>query len=234
MVLVPAVALACLWTPTVNAQEAQGQGNTSGSAAENRHSDASPGVEARDFVQHVQELNQAERAMAQMALQQASSTAVKAYARQMLDAHAQLEKENTGIENVDNRTDTMGSASGLGVAASPAIGSRMGRTDPTGDPAPGMSSNAYKDFSGLAEKHQVSMNRMKDLSGIQFDREYLSAQITLHRQSIELFEGQAAGAQPPLLKQYAAKRLPVLRKHLQEATRMHKSLAGTHVNDGRE
>jgi putative membrane protein len=97
-----------------------------------------------------------------------------------------------------------------------------------------MSSDAYKDFSGLSEKHQVSMNRMKDLSGTRFDREYLSAQITLHRQNIQLFEGEAAGAQHPLLKQYAAKRLPVLRKHLQEATRIHKSLAGTPANDGRK
>lgn len=230
MVLVPAVALVCLWTPAVNAQD-NGQGNTSGSAAENRPADASPGVAARDFVGQVMELNQAERAMAQMALQQASSTAVKAYARQMLDAHAQLEKDNAALESVDNRTDTTGSESGLGVAASPAIGSRMGRTDLTGDAAPGMSSDAYRDFGGLSEKHQVSMNRMKDLSGTRFDREYLSAQITLHRQSIGLFEGQAAGAQHPLLKQYATKRLPVLRKHLQEATRIQKSLAGTQAND---
>jgi predicted outer membrane protein len=233
MVLVPGIALVCLWTPEVNAQE--GQGNTSDSTAEHRQTaNASPDVGARDFVQHIKELNQAERAMAQMALQQASATAVKAYARQMLDDHAQLENDHAGIENVDNRTDTTGSESGLGVAASPAVGSRMGRTDPTGDPAPGMGSDAYKDFSSLSEKHQVSMNRMKDLSGTRFDREYLSAQITLHRQSIEVFEGQADGAQHPLLKQYAAKRLPVLRKHLQEATRIQKGLAGTRANDGRK
>jgi hypothetical protein len=85
MVLVSGIALACLWTPAVNAQEAHGQGNTSGSAAENRQTaNPSPGVGAQDFVQQIKELNQAKRAMAQMALQQASSTAVKAYARQML------------------------------------------------------------------------------------------------------------------------------------------------------
>lgn len=287
MVLVPGIALACLWIPNVNAQ-GNSQGNASGSAAENRQTaHASPGIFAQDFVQQVMEVHQAERAMAQMALQQASSTAVKAYARQMLDDHAQAEKElesmraslslvgaarpngnattagrtdrpvttrdnnqmpersssressataagNTGIENVDNRTDTTGSESGLGVAASPAIGSRMGRTDHTGDPAPGMSSDAYKDYSQLSEKHQVSVNRMKDLSGTAFDREYLSAQITLHRQSIQLFEGKTAGAQHSRVKQYAATHLPILRKHLEEATRIQKSLSGNNSNAGRE
>ncbi len=284
-VVVPGIVLACLWHPLVSAQS-NNQGNASGSATERKQTASAPlGTGAQDFVQQVMEVNQAGTAMAQMAMQQASSAAVKTYARQMLEDHAQARQElesiqatlasggsafpggnsttagrterpattrdngqtparsstgesrarasgNTGTGNVDYRTDTTGSESGLGVAASPAIGSRMGRTDHRGDPAPGMSSDAYKDYSHLSEKYQVSLNRMKDLSGTEFDREYLSAQITLHRQSIRLLEQQTAGARNSRLKQYAGKHLPQARRHLGEATRIQKSLTGSSTNNG--
>jgi len=247
---------------------AHAQGNTTGSSSAGtegarQRAKASLASSKQDFIQQALETNQAERAMAQLALEQAFSTDVKAYAQQMLQDHTQANKElealrekttstatsgdrtqmrtrsttasgntNRRLESVDYRTDTTGSESGLGTAASPAVGSRMGMTEPTGDPAPGMGSDAYKAYGQLSEKHQVSINRMKSLSGSQFDQEYLAAQLTNHEQAIYLYEQQVSNGKDTRLREYARKQLPSLRNHLQQARRISDVLKSSNGDKG--
>ena len=263
--LAPGMVMACLWYPAVHGQTSNREDTTN--RATRQTGGSSPLTAAFDFVRHALEINQAQRVTARLALQQASTDAVKGYARRMLEAHVQAEKEleslqarttpattrppssrdngqtpekgsteernageasgNTGIENVDSRTDTTGSESGLGIPASPALGSRMGRTDLEGDQAPGMPSAAYdEDHSQLAEKHQVSINRLKRLSGFAYDREYMAVQVKNHRDAIQLYERQVDNGDNARLKQYARQQLPVLREHLREATSIQKMLGG--------
>lgn len=265
--LAPGMVLACLWHPAVHGQSTTREDTPTSATPQTGGS--SPQTVAFDFVQHAMEINQAQRATARLAMRQASTDAVKGYARRMLEAHVQAEQEleslqarttpaaatrppsgrdngqtpekgrteertaseasgNTGIENVDSRTDTTGSESGLGIPATPALGSRMGRTDLEGDQAPGMPSEAYdEDHSRLAEKHQVSINRLKPLSGLAYDREYMAVQEKNHRDAIQLYERQVDNGDNARLKQYVRQQLPVLREHLREATSIRKMLGGS-------
>lgn len=245
-----AIALGCLGLPPAYGQTACGD-NTRGRAAEAASVVAPAG---QDFAQQAMELNRAERVLSELALQEASSAAVQAYARQMIEDHKQAAADlaairddrptdskaghftpsgNTATKNVDARTDTTGSESGLGVRASPAVGSAMGRTDNVGDAGPGTGSEAYEDYGHLPERYQVTINRLKGLSGVAYDREYMSAQVKYHRETIQLFEAGAKNGDNARLRQYARQRLDVLRRHLSAANRIGESMAGG-TNDGRE
>jgi len=250
-VLAAGIALCCLGTVT-----AYGQSNSESTTRDRAAEQATtvPPVAGRDFAQQAMELNRAESVLSELVLQQASSAAVQAYARQMIEDHKQAAADlaairparpddsragsftpsgNTATKNVDARTDTTGSESGLGVRASPAVGSAIGRTDNVSDPGPGTGSEAYKDYGHLPERYQVTINRLKGLSGTAYDRAYMGAQIEHHQEAITLFEREMGHGDNARLRQYARQRLSVLRKHLAEANRVQKSLAGGSTNDGR-
>lgn len=53
--------------------------------------------------------------------------------------------------------------------------------------------------------------------GPDFDRQYISDQISAHQQAIALFEAEAQNGQNPQLKRFARTSLPMLRHHLQMA-----------------
>ncbi|MBD0255908.1 MAG: DUF4142 domain-containing protein [Cytophagales bacterium] len=247
-VLVAGIALCCIGYPAVYGQT--GSDNTRGRAAEEASTVPPAGG---DFVRQAMEINQAERVLSELARQRASSAAVQAYARQMIEDHKQAAADlaairpeppagskagdftpsgNTATKNVDARTDTTGSESGMGVRASPAVGSAIGRTDNVGDTGPGMGSDAYKDYGYLPERYQVTINRLKGLSGVAYDREYMSAQVKHHQEAIQLFEREAGNGDNTRLRQYAQQHLSVLRQHLSAANRIKQSLAGG-INDGR-
>jgi len=66
------------------------------------------------------------------------------------------------------------------------------------------------------------LKRLRGLSGQQFDRSFVQAEIKDHRQAIAQFEREERTGKDPTLKAFAHDTLPVLRKHL----RMAQSLAG--------
>jgi putative membrane protein len=55
------------------------------------------------------------------------------------------------------------------------------------------------------------------LEGAQFDREFLRYQVMHHEKDVAAFNLQAKEGQDPDLKAFAAKQLPVLKEHLQQA-----------------
>lgn len=98
----------------------------------------------------------------------------------------------------------------------------------------------------LDAKHQALADRLAKLSGAAFDREFMTAMVTSHRQTVQQVRpmagttgttgkgsstgtsGTAAGASSGTVqdaKQYAAKALPIVQDHLQQAQQIQKSLA---------
>ncbi len=69
-------------------------------------------------------------------------------------------------------------------------------------------------------KQKATANRLKTLSAAAFDRAYMRAEIKDHKETIALFEKEAASGQDPKLKAFAAETLPTLRRHLQMAQKI--------------
>jgi putative membrane protein len=75
--------------------------------------------------------------------------------------------------------------------------------------------------AGLAEEKRAEVDKLRSLSGAELDRTVLDKLAQSHRESIKLFERQAADGADADLKAFAAKTLPTLREHLKmvEGTR---------------
>lgn len=86
-------------------------------------------------------------------------------------------------------------------------------------------SKANTDLKALAAKktitlpadmgsHQSTIDKMKGLSGVDFDKAYVSDMVDDHEKDVAAFQKQADNATDPEVKAFAAKTLPVLKKHL--------------------
>ena len=73
-----------------------------------------------------------------------------------------------------------------------------------GDPAP----------AALDAKDQTEHDALSQLSGDQFDSQYLQDQLKAHQKAIALFQKEADGGGDPQLQQFASETLPTLQMHL--------------------
>ena len=82
-----------------------------------------------------------------------------------------------------------------------------------------------------AEPSLIQRAKLKLLSasdGAEFSRNYMESMgVEAHKETIELFQKAATGAQDPDVKAFATKTLPTLKKHLSMAQELHGSLQGT-------
>jgi putative membrane protein len=67
-------------------------------------------------------------------------------------------------------------------------------------------------------------DRLAKLSGMEFDREYMKTMVDEHEKAVDAVEDKANKADNDHVKQWAAKTLPTLKKHLEEAKTIHESL----------
>jgi predicted outer membrane protein len=79
----------------------------------------------------------------------------------------------------------------------------------------------------LDPAHQQSLDKLSGLSGNQFDREFVAAQVRDHQKAVKEFQDMSQRAQNPDVRQYASDNLTVLQKHLNEAQTAQKSLGRT-------
>lgn len=63
--------------------------------------------------------------------------------------------------------------------------------------------------------HQGHFDKLKILAGADFDKAYVSAMVDAHETDVEAFQSQADKSSDPDVKAFAAKTLPVLKKHLE-------------------
>ena len=84
------------------------------------------------------------------------------------------------------------------------------------------------------ERPVEGRERLAELSGMEFDREYMQTMVDQHEKAIDLVEekanqnqnaaGQTAAQGQAQIQQWASKTLPVLQKHLQDAQQIHQRL----------
>ena len=78
-------------------------------------------------------------------------------------------------------------------------------------------SKANSQLMGLAASKGVKLDtrhKMDKISGDNFDQEWLAQMVTSHQKTIAAFEAEAKGGVDPAVKDWAAKTLPTLKKHL--------------------
>ena len=69
----------------------------------------------------------------------------------------------------------------------------------------------------LDKKHKALVDKMAQLAGAKFDREYMDHMVDDHQRDVKAFEKQAKDGKDTDLKQLAATSLPTLLDHLQMA-----------------
>lgn len=70
--------------------------------------------------------------------------------------------------------------------------------------------------------HKQKLEKLKGLSGAEFDREYMTMMVEAHQKAVDLFQNQANTGNKADVKAFASKTLPTLKEHLEDA----KSISG--------
>jgi putative membrane protein len=72
----------------------------------------------------------------------------------------------------------------------------------------------------LDDEHQAKLDKLKGLSGNQFDKTYVQMQVKAHETAVSMFEAYAAAGENDDLKGWAEDTLPTLKEHLEEANNL--------------
>jgi putative membrane protein len=79
---------------------------------------------------------------------------------------------------------------------------------------------------GTPGKHQKDIDKLAKKSGADFDRDYARHMVDAHKKAVALFERSAKGADDADVKALAAKTLPTLRQHLEQAKTLEAAVRG--------
>jgi putative membrane protein len=71
--------------------------------------------------------------------------------------------------------------------------------------------------STLDPKHQALHDRLMNLSGDAFDRAYMQAMVSGHKEVASALQKESKSGKDPEVKAWAAKTLPTVEEHLKEA-----------------
>lgn len=69
--------------------------------------------------------------------------------------------------------------------------------------------------------NQAKVEELRGKVGAEFDRSYIEAMVDAHEKDVAEFERQSVSASDPDVKAFAAKTLPVLKKHLESVKAIH-------------
>lgn len=79
----------------------------------------------------------------------------------------------------------------------------------------------------IGAKNSAMREQVADLSGAEFDREYMSQMVEDHTEDVASFEREVSNGKDPEVKAWASQTLPTLRQHLQKAQSINQSLSGS-------
>lgn len=71
--------------------------------------------------------------------------------------------------------------------------------------------------TALDSAHQSKLDKLRDLTGADFTKQYHDDQVTAHKNAVDLFKRYAEGGNNPELKSWAEKTKPHLDEHLKMA-----------------
>ena len=74
--------------------------------------------------------------------------------------------------------------------------------------------------------HLKEMERLRGLSGAEFDKAFMGRMVEDHQKSVSLFEKASKQAKDEQVKAFAEKTLPVLKEHLQKAKDLNTQVGG--------
>jgi len=74
----------------------------------------------------------------------------------------------------------------------------------------------------MDSSHQSKLDKLKGLSGADFDKQYVSDQQAAHKDAVDLFERYAKGGDNADLKNWAGKTVPALKHHKDMADKLPK------------
>lgn len=74
------------------------------------------------------------------------------------------------------------------------------------------------------EDHMDHINKMRDKKGTDFDKDYISLMVDDHKEDVFDFEKAAQDAKDPDVRAFAAKYVPTLKSHLEQARAVKDSL----------
>jgi putative membrane protein len=76
----------------------------------------------------------------------------------------------------------------------------------------------------MDSKHSKMLSELKGLSGTKFDRKYIELQVAAHKEAAELFDTYATQGKSPAFKQFAAQTAPIIKRHLDHAQTLGKTI----------
>jgi putative membrane protein len=76
--------------------------------------------------------------------------------------------------------------------------------------------------TSLDSSHQSKLDKLKGLRGADFDKQYDSDQVSVHKDAVSLFDRYSKGGDNAALKAWAASTLPHLQEHLKMAENLNK------------
>jgi len=91
----------------------------------------------------------------------------------------------------------------------------------------------WKVAAKMDAKHEKLSAKLLKLSGNEFDRAFMSAQVKDHVEAVSLFERASKGAKDEELRAWAKKTLPHLREHLKMARDVAGSVTGDKEKAGK-
>lgn len=80
--------------------------------------------------------------------------------------------------------------------------------------------------TALDSSHQKKLDKLKGLTGVQFDRQYDDMQRAAHKDAVSMFQRYARRGDNPDLKTFASKYLPHLQEHRRMAQDLRSQAAG--------
>jgi putative membrane protein len=164
----------------------------------------------RDFVAEACAAGKAEVADGQLAVNRASNPAVKTFAQRMVDDHTRTNQDLLQLASIKGLTPQSGMTSRTASTPTGQAGQIPAAAQTAGE-------QVTEQPAQSKAKALDMMNKWSKLSGTDFDREYMKAQIQNHEKAVFLFETEANSGSDPDLKTFAEKALPALRDHLKMA-----------------
>ena len=162
----------------------------------------------------------------------------------MANQSASSDMSNTTAQSSDQQSNTTSSTSGQSSSttsgqSSSATSSTTGQNTGSStsgqsgsmDTASGQRHARVDANTGETMKDQEHNNKLMSLSGDAFDREYMNQMVKDHEKDVKEFERASTKAKDPDVRAFAAKTLPTLREHLQQARDIQGRVKGSKTNN---
>ena len=177
---------------------------------------ATLGAEDRQFIIEAAHGGMIEITLGRMAIAQGADTEVRKLGQRMLEDHLTANNE---LQQLATQKGVTLPASDLTLTDQTVI---MPSPTPQANGAPGSPNLMNQrpepiDSSSETLKEQTEMNKLATLSGADFDRSYINLMVKDHEKDVKAFERQGTKGTDPDVRAWAAKMLPTLRAHYQQA-----------------